>query len=31
MHVANTEPELTVADPVADRTDEQLSPTTTGS
>ena len=31
MHVANTEPELTVVDHVSDRTDEQLSPTTTGS
>jgi hypothetical protein len=31
MHVADTEPELTVADPVADRTGEQLSPTNTGS
>jgi hypothetical protein len=31
MDVADTEPELTVADPVADRTEEQLSPTNTGS
>jgi len=31
MHVADTEPELTVADPVADRTEEQLSTTNTGS
>jgi hypothetical protein len=30
MHGADTEPELTVADPVADRTEEQLSPTNTG-
>jgi hypothetical protein len=30
-HVADTQPELTVADPVADRTEEQLSPTNTGS
>jgi hypothetical protein len=30
-HVADTEPELTVADLAADGTEEQLSPTTTGS
>ena len=31
MHVSDTQPELTAADPVADRTEEQLSPTNTGS
>jgi hypothetical protein len=31
MHVADSEPELAAADPVAERTEEQLSPTNTGS
>ncbi len=31
MHVPDSEPELAVVDPVADRTEEQLSPTNTGS
>ena len=31
IQAADTEPELTVSDPVADRTGEQLSPTNTGS